>query len=61
MLLQVAYEADPLVEMETNDHGQVLQLLETGAHEVDAVLVRRLDVPGSQLTRQPIFEHDLLL
>src|SRR3954466_323743 len=61
MLLQVAYEADPLVEMKTDDHGQILQLQEASAHEVDAVLVRRLDVPGSQLTRQPVLEHDLLL
>src|SRR4051812_19061237 len=61
MLLHVAYEADPLVEMKTDDHGQVLQLQEAAAHEIDAVLVRRLDVPGSQLTRQPIFEHNLLL
>jgi hypothetical protein len=43
MLLQVAYEADPLVEIETDDHGQVLQFLEAGAHEIDAVLVRRLE------------------
>src|SRR5438045_9768893 len=47
--------------METDDHGQVLQLQEAAAHEVDAVLMSRLDVPGSQLTRQPVLEHDLLL
>jgi hypothetical protein len=47
MLLQVACEADPLVERETNDHRQVLQFLEAGAHEIDAILVRRLDIPGS--------------
>src|SRR4051794_13625357 len=61
MLLQVAYEAHPLVQIKTDDRGHVLQLLEAAGHEVDAFLVSRLDVPGAQLTRQPVFEHDLLL
>ena len=51
MLGEMAYEAHPFVQMLTHDHGQVLQPQQVGARLVDAFLVDRLEVPGSQLPR----------
>jgi hypothetical protein len=58
---QVTYESDPFVKVLADDDWQVLPLQKAASHVVDAILMDRPNVPRAQLSRQPLFEHDLLL